>query len=160
MHHLGKSPGTQGGQDNDAEQVHRVGTEKAGQKALASLKSGNGNIICGDQGQLMDGIEESAVSFQDGQDDRGDTEEHDDTLNKIVECGCHVSADDDIYTGQDCHDNEADTVGDIKSHSEEAGKAVVDGSSVGDQEYKRDHAAGDLQRLGLKALAEEIGHCA
>ena len=59
VHHLGKSPGTQGGQDNDAEQVHRVGTEKAGQKALASLKSGNGNIICGDQGQLMDGIEET-----------------------------------------------------------------------------------------------------
>ena len=106
----------------------------------------------------MDRVVEAAVSVEDSQNNSADTEEHDNTLDKIVECSSHVSADDDVNTGQDSHDDQADTVGNIKRHSEQAGEAIVDGCSVGHQENECNDTAGKLQRLGLETFAEEVGH--
>ena len=99
VHHLGKTPGTEGGQNYNAEESHGVRTEEAGQKTLASLESRNGHIIRRDLGELLEGIEESALAVQYRYDDGADAEEHDDTLDEVIEGRGHVSADNDVHSG-------------------------------------------------------------
>ena len=43
-----------------------------------------------------------------------DADEHDDTLNKVVDRGCHVAAEHDIYAGQKRHNKYADFIRNIK----------------------------------------------
>ena len=99
VHHLGKTPGTEGGQNYNAEETCRVRAEEAGQKPLASLESRNGHIIRRNLGKLLEGCEETALALQHRDDNRADAEQHDDSLDKVIEgCG-HVSADDNVHGG-------------------------------------------------------------
>ena len=46
------------------------------------------------------------------------SEEHYDTLNEVIQCCSHVSADDNVNTRKERHYQHADLIGYIKCHSE------------------------------------------
>ena len=60
-----------------------------------------------------------------------DANDHDNTLDKIVDGGGHVAASDNIHSGEHRHNDDADSVVDVKGHGKEPGKAVVKRGSVG-----------------------------
>jgi len=152
LHHLGQAPGAQGGEDDHAQQIHRVGTEEGGEHA------GGGGRLSGHLGQLGQGRHKAALAVQHRHDDGGDAEKHDDALDKVVDGGGHVAPGDDVDAGEDGHDDDADGVVDVKGHAEQTGQTVVQAGGVGDQEDEDNHRGGDLQRLGAKPPAEKLGH--
>ena len=89
----------------------------------------------------------------------GDTDQHDQTLNEIVDRGCHVAADDDVDTCENCHRDHADGVVNIEGHTEQSGKTVVQGCGVRDHEDESDNGSRDLEILAAETLSEEFGHC-
>ena len=80
-------------------------------------------------------------------DDRDYSEEHDDALNKIVDGSCHISADNDIDCGEQCHYDDADAVVNGKCHGEQTGKTVVKRCGVGNHENKDNNSGDDLEIL-------------
>ena len=71
-------------------------------------------------------MHESAVVVEDTYDDGNDTEEHDDTLNKVVDHRSHISAQDNIDTSKCSHYDDADFIVDVKCHVKESGQTVID----------------------------------
>ena len=107
-----------------------------------------------------DRLGESAVPVEDGPDDGDDADDHDATLDEVVHDGGHVTAEYDVCAGDKRHEDDAVFVRhvDAECDDDEARESVVDASGVGDEEDEDDGCSGDAQRLGIVALAEELGH--
>ena len=93
-----------------------------------------------------------------GDDDGYDAEEHDDTLYKVVHGCCLISAQDDVDSRQNSHDDNAIFVGNTEAHLKKGGDAFVDTCRVGDEEHKGYNRGNDTQSLVGIASTEEVGH--
>ncbi len=158
LDHLRETPGTEGRQDDDAEECHRVRAEEAREKTLCALQSRFRDVGCVDDREFLHGVQEATLTVQDRCDDRRDTAEHDDALDEVIERGCHVAAGDDIDSGQERHNDDDDMVVDAEGHPEETGQTIVDTGGVRDQEDERDDGTHDLECGGAVTLAEVLGH--
>ena len=136
-----------------SDRPHRVRSEEGREHTGSS-----GDSLIGDAGEAVDGRQEAALGVQHRKDDCGDAEQHDNALDKVVDRGGHVAACNDVDSGQDCHDDDTDCVVDVKSHSEQTGKTVVERCRVRDEEDEGDHGCRDLQRRASEPGLKELGH--
>ena len=153
LHHLGQAPGTETGQDHHAQKVQRVRTEEGGKDAGHIAHRG---IL--HAGKSADRADEAAALIQHGQHHRHNTHEHDQALNEVIDGRGHVAARDHVDAGEHGHQDDAHGVINVERHGEQPGKAVVQGSRVGDQEDEDNGAGADLQCLAPEPLFKEVGH--
>ena len=155
MHHLRQAPGSEGCQDHDAHQVDRIRSEERSESTR--LTHGYRNIAF-QLREFCQRIHKSALTAEYRADDGNDTADHDDALNKVIDCSSHVSAQDDIDCRQCCHHDDTGCIRNVKSHPEQSGKTVVKRRRIRDQENENDRRSRDPQGVALKPLSEEIGH--
>ena len=77
---------------------------------------------------------------------------------KIVDRRRHITAEDNVDSGEHSHDRDNYPVGNIKGNVEQTGKSVVERSGVGDKEYEYDDRCEDLKNRRIVTLAEEVRH--
>ena len=153
LHHLGQSPRTQRGEDDHAQQIDGIGAEEGGEHAGRCGHRGIAHLT-----QLVERLQEAALTLEHSADDRADAHDHDQALNEVVDGGGHVAAGDDVHAGKHGHDDDAHGIVDVKRHAEQAAQAVVQGRGVGDEEDEDDRGRGQLERLAVEAFFKELGH--
>ena len=153
LHHLGQAPGAQRGQDDDAQQTERIGSEEGVERAR---NRGGARVL--HLGKTVERFHEAALIHKHRRDDRHNADDHDNALDEVVDRRRHVAARDNIDTRQHAHGDDAPDVVDVERHAEQTGKTVVKRGGVGNQENKGDDGSADLESLAVKALAEELGH--
>ena len=153
--HLGQTPGAQGGKQDDAQQAEGIRAEE-GIEDAGHIPVGNAGILGG--GQAAEGGHESALAAQNGGDDRHDAEEHDDSLDEIIDRGGHVAAHDNVDGGEHGHDDDADGIVNVEGHPEQAAESVIQRGCIGDHKDEDNNGGGDLQGPGAEAFLEEVRH--
>ena len=89
----------------------RIGAEEGVERA--------GHIADGfvsDLRKTLESLEEAALLAENGGDYRDDTDEHDDTLDKVVDSGSHVAARDNVDAREHRHRDDTPDVGDSERH--------------------------------------------
>ena len=156
--HLGKSPGAQGSQQHNAQQAQRIrseeGVEDTGNRAVRETRAG---ILC--RGQAFQGSHEAALAAQHSPDDRHNTHQHDDALDKVVHCRCHIAADNHVDGSQHRHNDHADGIVNIEGHPEQTAQSVVQGRGIWNHEDKDNDGSSNLQGSSVEPLLEEVRHC-
>ena len=65
-------------------------------------------------------LSEPALAAENGADDGADADEHDDTLNEVIDSRRRVAAENDIHSGQNSHREHTPRIADIsESHAEQ-----------------------------------------
>ena len=116
LYHLRQTPCAKAGQDDNAEQVERVGTKERSKDARLRRGCRIGNLC-----QTVDRFHKAALAHQHSGNDNRNAKQHDDALNKVIDGGCHVAACDDVNRGQNRHENDTDGVVNVECHAEQAG---------------------------------------
>ena len=151
--HLRQTPGPERGKNDNTEQFQRLRTEEGSERAVQT-----GVCFCRNTGKCIHRFHESAVIVQNSGDNNDNTEEHDNTLNKVVDSGSHVAAGNDIHTGQHTHNNNAPNIVDAECGLKQSGQTVVQRSSVRNEENKNTRGCDEFERFGIEAVAEVFGH--
>ena len=152
-YHLRQTPCAERGKDNNAEEVYRVGAEKAVVRVGIALSVGYLT-------EKVEGVGKTAVFIEDSYYNSGYADEHENTLNKVIERGSLIAADDNVYGGDKPHYDDTDSVIDVESLFKEAGEAVESGSGIGDKEDEDYHGGSELQALTGVAVFKKLGHSA
>ena len=153
--HLGQAPGAQGGEDHDPKEAQGIRAEE-GVEDSGHIAVRDGRILR--RGQAAQGGDEAAVGAQHRTDDRDDADQHDDALDKVVDRGGHIAADDYVDGGEHCHGDDADGIVDVERHSEQAAQAVIQRCSIGNHKDEDDNGSHNLQGRCGEALLEEVRH--
>ncbi len=103
-------------------------------------------------------LHEAALAHQHSGDDDDNACEHNDALNKIVDCGRHIAAGNDVNRREKRHQNNADGVINVECHAEQAGQTVIQRCGVRNEENEDDDRCADLERGAVKARAEKGRH--
>ena len=94
------------------EEAYRTGRGKIRVRAVTNIEpmaNGKNRIVVTElpymvnKARLIEKIAELAHQY--GNNNNHDAEQHNQTLNKVIDCGCHIAAGDNVNTGQDCHDS-------------------------------------------------------
>ena len=152
-HHLRQSPGSQGGQHDDTQQVDGLRPQERDERAV-QRRCGLGRNLR----QTLHRRGESPISVEYGRNDGTDTYQHDQPLDEVVHGSCHVAAYHDINTGEDGHAQHAPDIIHVESHAEKPGQAVIEGSRIRDEEDEHNDGRGDFQRVAEETLPEEVRH--
>ena len=99
-----KTPGAEGGQDDDEEQEDGIGAQEGGVSAL-ELRTGACDSGC--LRELGNGFGKAALTVEHSEDYGDDAEDHDNALNEIVDRRCHIAADNDVDACQHGHGDDA-----------------------------------------------------
>ena len=111
LNHLRKSPGAQRGQNNNSEQSQRVGAEERVERAGRS-RYGFVSYLC----KTVESLHKAAVVNENSRDYRDNADNHDNTLNKVVDSRSHVAARDNVNTREHAHSDDTPNVGNVERH--------------------------------------------
>ena len=131
-YHLRQAPCAERGEDNNAEEVNRVGAEKAVVRVGIAIRVGNLT-------EHIEGLGKTAVFIEYSYYNSGYADEHEYTLNKVIERGSLIAADDNVYRCDNAHYDDTDSVIDVESLFKQAGEAIESGGGIWDKEDEDYH---------------------
>ena len=99
------------------------GRSKKGCKGSWLAKSSR--HITGQLGQAFHRIHKSTLSGQYCPDHCNDPEDHNDSLNKVIDGSGHISSKDHIDAGKGSHKDHTHRIRNVKSHPEQSGQAII-----------------------------------
>ena len=82
-------------------------------------------IATGQLGQAFHCIHKSTLSGQYCPDHCNDPEDHNDSLDKVIDGSGHISSKDHIDAGKGSHKDHTHRIRNVKSHPEQSGQAII-----------------------------------
>ena len=143
LDHLRQSPCSEGCQNDDIHESHRIRAEEGRKRTLLPCRD---RIVAWNRGKRLHCFEEAAVSVQNGENNCHDTDQHDNTLDEIVVDCRRVSAKQDVDACECCHHDDTVDIRDTECHLKKIRETVVDRSRIRNQEYEDDRGSHDLKR--------------